>query len=222
MHERIGAPPRKAAQERAALEAWAPQLPGAPRLLPGPGLRMAEVPGAPVGPSPAPEVLAAAGAFLKQLHAIPHDDPDPLPLGQALARRAAAALTALPPAEVPGLDARLRPLLDAPAGLRRVPCHRDFQPGNWRWGPDGLGVIDWEHARADLSTADLCKVLGELELDLGPFWAGYGPPEHPALLPALLALHGAATLAWGLRHRDPAFVALGRRVLGRAPPAGGW
>ena len=165
---------------------------------------------------------AAAGRLLRALHELPVADDDPMPLVEAVAARQsewhARARDLLTPAERDALQ-RLAARRDAFAGVRRVPCHRDFTPDNWLLGADGLCVLDFEHARLDAPEADLVKLCADVWPDrpdlAAAFLAGHGPltPDASARLDVLLALHAAATLAWAERHADPAFRALGRRAL---------
>ena len=169
-----------------------------------------------------PAAHAAAGRFLRALHELPVADDDPMPLVDAVAARQrewhARARDLLTPAERDALQ-RLAARRDAFAGVRRVPCHRDFTPDNWLLGADNLCVLDFEHARLDAPEADLVKLCADVWPDrpdlAGAFLAGRGPltPDATARLDVLLALHAAATLAWAERHDDPAFRALGRRAL---------
>nr|WP_276603933.1 phosphotransferase [Nannocystis pusilla] len=173
-------------------------------------------------PALAPVAHAAAGRLLRALHDIPVADDDPLPLVDAVAARQsewhARARDLLTPAERDALQ-RLAARRDAFAGVRRVPCHRDFTPDNWLLDADRLCVLDFEHARLDAPEADLVKLRTDVWPDrpdlAEAFLAGYGPltADAAARLDVLLALHAAATLAWAERHDDPAFRALGRRAL---------
>nr|WP_276600351.1 MULTISPECIES: phosphotransferase [unclassified Nannocystis] len=173
-------------------------------------------------PALAPAAHAAAGRFLRALHELPAADDDPMPLVDAIAARQsewhARARDLLTPAERDALQ-RLAARRDAFAGVRRVPCHRDFTPDNWLLDADGLCVLDFEHARLDAPEADLVKLCADVWPDrpdlAEAFFAGHGPltPDATARLDVLLALHAAATLAWAERHDDPAFRALGRRAL---------
>lgn len=221
--------PRAYAQEREALETWAPRLPaGSAPTLRGRDdgarlLALSDLPGV-----PAPDVLAAhtgAARFARALHDLEVPDPDPVPLVAAIAARRSAwderAATLLTPAARAGLQ-RLARGIDAFAGVRRVPCHRDFTPDNWLWADARLRVLDFEHARLDVAELDLVKLCADVwpaRADLGrAFLDGYGPlsVDASARLDVLLALHAAATLAWAERHRDPRFQALGERALAAA------
>ncbi|WAS94387.1 aminoglycoside phosphotransferase family protein [Nannocystis punicea] len=173
-------------------------------------------------PALAPVAHAAAGRFLRALHELPVADDDPMPLVDAVAARLAEwharARGLLSPGERDGLQ-RLAARRDAFAGVRRVPCHRDFTPDNWLLAGADLHVLDFEHARLDAPEADLVKLRAEVWFDrpdlAEAFLAAHGPltTDAAARLDVLLALHAAATLAWAERHADPAFHALGRRAL---------
>ncbi len=224
------------AQERRALGAWlagrselggarVPRLRAAdPKLA---ALILERLPGEGVGDDGGgPEVQRAAGRFLAGLHALASADDDPLPIGEALERRARAWRTrgALEP-ELVELVERLGPRADQFAGVRRVPCHRDFAPRNWLWDGERLAVLDFEHARLDLALADLCKLWvdlwsGSLD-DPGALalFAGYGRTLAPAergRLRALVVLHGLSSLVWGRQHGNPNHIAEGYRALALA------
>lgn len=170
---------------------------------------------------------AAAGRFLARLHAAPlaiSRPRDPVPIAEALARRVAGSVRAcgdhLTAAERKILDRfaphRVGPLDD------RVLCHRDFTPDNWLWADGALTVVDFEHARPDWWLVDWSKSCTTWTEQPGlgaAFRGGYGLDDDDRLEPQLrcaLAVHGVATLAWGLRHGDRGFVVEGRRVLGLA------
>lgn len=242
--------PRAFSQELHAYEAWLPRLglAATPRLLGvdldarllalslAPGDRMSQE----TQDTPTERrTHAAAGSFARALHGLEVADPDPVPLLDAVRARLARALdTAAPlltPAERDGLAARAR-AVDAFAGARRVPCHRDFTPENWmslKTCPSGhlsgrssgtapVTILDFEHARLDAAEVDLVKLRADVwptRPDLeAAFLDGYGPRtvDSAARLTALLALHAAATLAWAERHGAPEFRALGRRALAAA------
>lgn len=227
---------RPFAQERHAYVAWRPHLPEeTPTLLAEfPATRtlvLTAVAGAPLADHAPVAVCEAhwhAGRFLRALHAIPHADPDPLPLADAVARRHAAWLARLARL-LPAADlARLRALADAiPAAFAaaaRVPCHRDFDERNWlvrgtHAHVTALAVIDFEHARLDDPIADLAKLAAAWPAHpdrADAFLAGYGrdlAPRERARLRHHLALHAMATLAWAHTHRDPTFLAAGTAAL---------
>ncbi|WP_434420760.1 aminoglycoside phosphotransferase family protein [Nannocystis pusilla] len=160
-------------------------------------------------PALAPAAHAAAGRLLRALHDIPIADDDPMPLVDAVAARQsewhARARDLLTPAERDALQ-RLAARRDAFAGVRRVPCHRDFTPDNWLLGADGLCVLDFEHARLDAPEADLVKLCANV-------W-----PDRPDLAEAFFAGHGPLTPDATARLERPAGAARrGDPGLGRAP-----
>lgn len=230
----LKAPPpgRAFAQERHALSAWAPSVPGAPRLV---ACREAEPralllelrPGRPVADlaGDGHEIHhRAAGAALARLHALPHRDDDPLPLARAWPRRAEGwarrAAGRLPAGEV---EALLRSAGADLAGAVRVPCHRDVDPDNWLWDEAaGLSPIDFEHARADLWLVDVAKLwTGPWARRPGlepAFWRGYGrePTERErAWLRAAASLHALATLVRAAEGGDERLAAVGRAARAR-------
>ena len=102
------------------------------------------------------------------------------------------------------------------AGVRRVPCHRDFGPRNWLWDDAaGLSVIDFEHAQPGIWWVDVNRLIDESwHADPGledAFWLGYGrrPDAHERRLgDALRLLYAVGTVASGSRR--PARATRGR------------
>lgn len=232
------------AQELEALRSWF----GEERELGGAGvpeliavdeqartLLMRRAPGRPVSDlddDEAGPAHAAAGRFLAALHGLACVDEDPLALDEALQRRFRAWSRVCAGAlelEEELLVAALEPGVVDFSGLARVPCHRDFSPSNWLWDGSRLVVVDFEHARLDCGLVDLAK-LCVAEWVRAPalrraFFRGYGASLDELgvrRLRSVVALHALASLGWGLRHYDPAFVAEGRRALqaarGPIPP----
>lgn len=223
---------RKLDQERRALGDWGPATGRCPALLGQLGLRlwMTDLGGRPGAAADDLDVYDQLGVILAKL-AAQAPQPDPLPLPEAIAARRAALLRG--PAA-----AALRPLLERVepgvfAGAARQPAHRDLAPRNWLVtddgevgmdGVDGVYMVDLEHAAADAPGTDLARLGLELRLQLDPEAtkarmdrleaarqrAG-GPPVPEGAIEALVHLTAAGTLAWGLRHRDAAFIARGER-----------
>lgn len=170
----------------------------------------------------------AAGRFLAALHGLALADPDPLPLAEALAQRTRACSRRLDLAPALGpellqLIAEHGPRPELFEGARRVPCHRDFAPRNWLWDGEVLAVIDFEHARLDLALVDLAKLcVGSWRRDrtlAAAFFRGYGRtlrPREYEQLRSVVVLHGVASVAWGLEHRQPAYLREGRAALAMA------
>ncbi len=215
-----------------ALEAWLPRLIAAstqPRALllswlsgasaerPAAGRRQSAGP-----PTHVVNAHRAAGRFVAALQALPVAEVDPMALDEAVARRRDGWLRR----SARTLPGDLRAVAAAAvvperfAGVSRVPAHRDFRPGNWRWDGARLGVIDLGHARPDAPMADLVKLAA------GPwraqpalkdaFLAGYGQPisaSQERQLRALIALHGLATATWAQRHGDAGAYGEGLDVL---------
>lgn len=224
--------PGKHRRERDAYLALAPGLP-APTLLAvsedPPALLLSALPGVDASPLPGAQaqrlaLFEAAGRALEILHRHPVSDPDPIPLDVAYQRRREATLRraagVLAPEVLTRVAERTAGLPAALQGGLRVPCHRDYEPRNWRWSP--FGILDFEHARPDVWLADLTR----LELWGWPtqpdlreaFFDGYGrspSPEEQDVLRMLLALDAAQTWAWGLSHRDPEFTARGELAWAR-------
>lgn len=191
------------------------------------GLLLQRLPGEPVGAGPGAEgagpdaadlpgpvrhrcereLHRAAGAWLARWHAQEPPASDARPLSDAIAsrceawsQRARAVLPARTIDEVArGID-QVRPAL---VGALRVPCHRDFTPRNWlaRLGA-WVGVIDFEHARADVALVDALRLwcyLWPRRPDLREaFEEGYGrrfDQDDEAVLRRLAGLEGVATVA---------------------------
>ena len=174
-------------------------------------------------------VFHTAGSFLANLHRLPFDDRDPLPLQRALQERLVATVE------------RARPFVDASElawavkafdggrvfrGIARVPCHRDYQPRNWLVAERGSRVrwsaIDFEHARPDLWLVDLLKLWDRWWIDdpdlESAFFAGYGSSlddEDRLRLETLGILHGLMTMVWSHEHESAEYLAHGRKVWAR-------
>lgn len=217
-------------QERAALLGWG--LRGAPTLLGAERgwLLLSDQPGDAVEGlrgEARREAFVAAGAWHRALHEGSPPVADPAqdePVAEVLTARAEAAARRakglVPERVAETLLARMLAGRALPAeAWRRGRCHRDVHPRNWRFGPAGLSVLDWEHARVDFTLGDLVKVREELpELgDAEAFLEGYGALTalESEALGALAALHALNTLVYGLRHGDDALTALGARLLRR-------
>jgi hypothetical protein len=210
-------------QERDALAALAGRVPSIPPVIDADArertLILGRLAGAPADPTDA-RVHAAAGAWLARLHALPVADADPLPVCDALTRRAAAALARarglLPDRRLAAIADRVGDLGARYAGPRRW-CHRDFTPANWLQGP--FGVVDFEHARPDLPQWDLVKLAAEVWPEAPALRTAFlDPYGDPGDLEPLCVLHGLVTYTWGRNHRDEVFTALGTRILDRCCP----
>lgn len=164
--------------------------------------------------SESPDAVRAAGGWLRQLHDRGRVQPDELPLREALLRRRDAWLARATDLQVEAVAAATFETFE---GSSRALCHRDFTPSNWLWAPErGLVVIDFGQARADVAAWDLVKLEGDLfarQPSLRePFYEAYGAVDAAGLRDLML-LHGLQTAVWGDTHDDPAFSALGRRLL---------
>lgn len=223
---------RKYIQEKQAYLHWSPYL-CTPRLLDfdngGRALMLGAVRGRSGDRHPLPaEAYRAAGRWLRTLHSIESDDTDPVPWNEALAERLSALeVRAAPHLEASEVAAILDPVkgqLTSSPTIRRVPCHRDFDPRNWMYDGQTLNVLDFEHARLDAAPWDITRLAGlwwpgEPQLRTA-FAEGYGPVDDQfwPWVEALTAMDGLATLVWGLSHGDSGFIARGRRVLDRPEP----
>lgn len=159
-----------------------------------------------------------AGRALAVLHGLPLEDPDPMPLAEALVARFAQwdarAAGALTSAE---REAARRGFGEGPPVRSRVWCHRDFSPRNWLDDRGRLGWIDFEHCRPDHPFTDLLKLADgpwrEAPSLRAAFAEGYPdlPPEEE--LRPLLWLHALSTVVWSVEHRDAGYEAHGRELL---------
>ena len=214
--------PRKARQEAESLRAWAP-LGRSPRLLGQAGLHlwMSHLEGAP-GEAAGPIAhFSAIGALLGAASAL-ECSADRLPLPAAIEARRAALLRG---AVDPRVARTLGPIApEVFAGVARVWAHRDLSPRNWLTTQNNVQLVDFEHSAPDAPGADLARLGLELRLSLGAEDTRArlaavdaarrqtgGPPVTEAQLVGLARLTAAATLAWGLRHRDPLFIDRGAR-----------
>jgi aminoglycoside phosphotransferase len=226
----------RAARERHAYEAWVPAIgsgtaaflgvcPKSPLWMmteAAPGVRADR---ARLTPAARAATYRAIGTFLARLHALPHDDVDPVPLAATIHARAASWS-----ARADGVvDDDLREAADALLAepiprLKRVPCHRDLGLHNVIVDADGdhaaITVIDFGQSQPDVWLADLVKLFQRadevLPADHRAFFEGYGrrlTSEEARMLARLRALHGLATWVWGADHGDAAGVRVGRRVL---------
>lgn len=171
-----------------------------------------------IDPGAEPRHWRAAGIALRALHRLPCP-PDPLPLDDAIRRRLAGWRTRglLDDAVVAGLAALVE-RADFGDG-RRVLCHRDFAPRNWRVADGRCRLFDLEHAGPDAPEVDLVRLHDEPAFAdprvEAAFYAGYGARPAPDRLRAVLALHALATATWGRRHGDPIYSARGDRLAAR-------
>lgn len=230
--------PRKFAQERLAYEYWAPFLEDTvPTLMAivgrEEGFLLTELPGvrprfSNVDRTRWPQLVQAAGAWLRRLHEVPALLRDDTPLRQAMRQRAAAwrvrAAEVLDPELAAAVD---RVLADDAVfeGCERVCCHRDFQPRNWLvcWEDSEpmLGVVDFEHSRLDCRFTDLCRIWYAEWMDDAlrtAFLDGYAfraDERAKGQLDFCCALHGIGTVSWGVSHGDVGFREAGRRYLER-------
>ncbi len=232
-------------QEIAAYECFVPALRGGAVLLPelvarsGPTLRsllFSALEGTVVSRSPLAEeegirLHRIAGEFIRRMHDLPFEDDDTLPLSQSIPLRLALWLERGGD-RLSGSEGDLARRLVGDgslfAGDRRVPCHRDFQTRNWIFDqnhPDRLGVIDFEHTRADHPLIDWVRVH-ERALPRYPRWfeaftQGYGAAENGRALDdgialrlrALSAVHAVGSVVWGSAHRDAEFERAGHELL---------
>jgi len=117
--------------------------------------------------------------------------------------------------------------VDAFAGEKAVPCHRDYGPRNWIvTRDDGVwrGVIDFEHARWDVRARELCRwwdreFLGRPNL-VDAFFAGYSSGERPrdtllAQIQTMRLINALGGISWSVEHDDIPFLALNRATLTR-------
>jgi Ser/Thr protein kinase RdoA (MazF antagonist) len=167
-----------------------------------------------------------AGRLRRRLDAVAVDDPDPLPLPEAMQRRLRAWLERARPTVAEPLRRAVEASFDPGCfeGATRRWSHRDLAPHNWIVEPGPhLAVIDFGQARPDVWLVDVLKLWdGPWVHDptlADAFWRGYGrrpSPIEETQLRALALVHGLATAAWGDRHGHASLSAHGRVVLTRA------
>ena len=164
-----------------------------------------------------------AARFLKRWQSQPFEDNDPLPLDQALLQRLENWISkgsdCLSKSEIAVARGRLG---DGSLfrGHSRVPCHIDFQPRNWLWNGQQLGVIDFEHARPDHPAFDwvrlelgLWQKMPELRDEFIEEWGGLPDWASREVIDAVIGIHAIGSIVWGHAHNDREFVFEGRRVL---------
>lgn len=173
-----------------------------------------------------------AGRLLRQLHDLPFADEDLVPLSRAVRMRVnewlerAAKMNSKGPSlntfEFLPIDVirnRVEAAAAALADTTRVPCHRDFTPRNWIIDGDRLGVIDFEHSRADVRLMGFAKLRCGLWIDHpeteAAFWRGYGEPTEAerGLIDDLALLESLGTIVWAREHSDTDFEERGRRAM---------
>ncbi|NRA76478.1 MAG: aminoglycoside phosphotransferase family protein [Planctomycetes bacterium] len=223
-------------QEEQALLHWLPHVPG--DLAHRPGLLesneeeklllISAVPGEPVesgrtSEQELPLIHRQAGLFLRKLHRLEVVDEDPVTLSTALPERLQGWIDKA--------DGVLKDdqIVQATkcigdgslfANDRRVACHNDYQPRNWLWDGQRLGIIDLEHAHLNHPGFDLVRlqvgIWKESPQLRESFLDGYG--QNPDWLDdermdAIITLFGVGCIVWGTQHQQPDLVVLGRRCL---------
>jgi Phosphotransferase enzyme family/Sulfotransferase family len=166
-----------------------------------------------------------AGELLRRLHSAPtgRSVPEPaMTLSQRLAHWLPDARLFLAPEDL-DLVSRCTVDLAAADSLPMVPCHLDYQPANWMIDPSGfLRVIDFEHARLDITIRDLVRLeyrhwTGRPELREA-FFDGYGRPlsyQEQALLRACAAIDAVTAVVRGITSKNLALTSHGNRTLRR-------
>jgi len=191
-------------------------------------LLISAVPGEPVesgrtSEQELPLIHRQAGLFLRELHRLEVVDEDPVTLSTALPERLQSWID-----KADGLleDDQIvqatKCIGDGSlfANDRRVACHNDYQPRNWLWDGQRLGMIDLEHAHLNHPGFDLVRLqvgtwqespqLRESFLD------GYGQnPDwlHDERMDVIVSLFAVGCIVWGTQHQQPDLVTLGRRCL---------
>lgn len=163
-----------------------------------------------------PALFAAVGTALAELHRLVAPG-DPMPLPEALSRRAHSWCERARNQQITGFDdlpARLAALPDLP----RVWCHRDLQPRNWLVDGNTIALVDFEHCRPDHPVTDFVRLeargWGSGQRDA--FYEGYGERPCPQTLAAMLSLYALQTLTWAAEHADPELTTIGRYAAERA------
>ena len=170
-------------------------------------------------------IYQQAGQHLAQIHQLPFNDLDPLPLGDAHIKRAHTWLQRAThycqSEDIAWAETHIE-ALSALNDYVRVPCHRDFTARNWLWDKRRLYVIDFERSRPDWWLLDCERLFnGAWHQDdalRDAFFAGYGKrPSTPelALLQKYSAIAALATITWAHEHNDHAFKQEGLATLAR-------
>ena len=164
-----------------------------------------------------------AARFLRVWQQQPFEDDDPLPLDQALVQRLenwiAQGSECLTDSEIEVARGRV-----GDGSLfknhQRVPCHNDFQPRNWIWDGQHLGIIDFEHAHPNHPAFDWVRLeLGlwqkspELRDEFLEEWGEVPDWAAREVIDAVIGIHAIGCIVWGHRHNDREFIHEGRRVL---------
>ncbi len=224
----------KFAQELYAYRAWLPYLkPSVPQLIAADeakhALLMTACPGVPLGQANIGErqqraAYVQAGAFLRNLHA--------LPVSEAIkeSNTVSAALAYEERARnwlVRGTGIVERTICNwvwrqvgeatltlGSLEIRIVPCHLDYTARNWliTTTAEGthLSVIDFEHSRLDywLSDVEKLNLDGWAEGHQAAFWQGYGrapTTDELALADKLAAFSAFRVIVWAREHHDEPF-----------------
>ena len=227
--------PRSLRQEQQAIRDWLPQIPqgmaNQSRLIAASEehrlLLLSTVPGELVESRSWPVrelhlIHHQAGSLLRELHRLDTID-DSISLDDALRQR------------LEGWIGKGEGILDEDqlnsarqyfvsenlfASDQRTLCHNDYQPRNWLWDGERIGIIDWEHAHPNHPAFDLVKLqVGAWHHEprlRESFLAGY--QQIPAWLEdermdAIVALYALGCVVWGTQHRQPDLIALGHRCL---------
>ena len=234
--------PRKFNQELAAYREWLPNLPAGsattPMLLASQdneplALLLSAVAGLGVADllldaSQLANVYHQAGRFLRELHGLPHKDADRVSLAEAMHLRLAQTLDRarelVDPQIVQAVRACAEPTIPLLGDFTRVPCHRDFQQCNWLLSEAGaVGVIDFEHSRADCPLYDFHKLWDGLEpsqvpLAASAFWGGYGrelDDRERRIMQGSAACMALGTVVWAREHADRGLELQGHAALAR-------
>lgn len=223
-------------QEQQALLNWLPRCPSAlanlPRLLDqDPGdrtLLISAVAGvsiekAPLAAGQLEQVMQQAGKWLSALHQLDPQDTDDLSLSDSLPLRLESWIenhgNSLSENEIQ----KARKLVGDGSLFKsttRACCHNDYQPRNWLWDGDRIGIIDFEHAHPNHPAFDWVRLetgIWQKAPELRErFIEGYGEEtdwSDGAVLDAICAIYAVGCIVWGSRHQEAAIVANGRRIL---------
>ena len=177
----------------------------------------------PADPTAMDVVMIQAGRFLRSLHQLSIEETDSVPLSEAIVMRLESWIQAgddnLSHEEI----ACARQRVGDGSLFReqlRVPCHNDFQPRNWLWDGDRIGIIDFEHAHANHPAFDWIRMetgIWKQQPRLRRrFIEGYqGEPAWAVdeVINAIGAVHAVGCIVWGNRHGDVSFTTQGRSIL---------
>lgn len=227
--------PRSWNQERKAITTWLPKIPqglaNQPELIASDEksrlLLLSAVPGKSIesrswSSRELHNIHLQAGIYLNELHRLETSEDD-VPLMEVLPKRLEAWISKADGILKEDQIEKARECFEIKnlfSEDRRTPCHNDYQPRNWLWDGEKIGVIDWEHSRLNHPAYDLVRLkMGAWKEDprlRESFLAGYGQTPDWLIderMDAIVILFAIGCIVWGAQHQQPDLVDLGNRCL---------